>query len=129
MLWFVSGLPHGGWPDANSDRPSNIIHSLPCINSCRLFIHNEFFEPLGLHLLAWSELGRSRSFQPTRHLRMQWSWALDLMCEVALGIMQYCIFLPNISYLTNRMSIKHWLLYLLKIYIISKKIQHLCNWK
>ena len=28
----------------------NLIHSSPCRNPCRLFIHKDFFGPLGLHL-------------------------------------------------------------------------------
>ena len=32
----------------------------------------------------WSELGRSPPLRPMRALRLQWSWAFSLMCEVAL---------------------------------------------
>ena len=28
----------------------NIIHTTSCMNPCRLFIHDNFFGPLGLHL-------------------------------------------------------------------------------
>jgi hypothetical protein len=56
----------------------------------RLFIHDTFFGPLGLHLLVWSEHRRSQPFQPIlRYLRMQWSWAFNLMFEVALGKSQH----------------------------------------
>ena len=43
----------------------------PCRNPWRLFIHDNSLETLGLHLLVWSELGRSCSFQPMRDLKMQ----------------------------------------------------------
>ena len=39
---------------------------------------------LGLHLRVWSELGGSPPFWPMRALRLQWSWAFSLVCEVAL---------------------------------------------
>jgi hypothetical protein len=69
-----------------SSIPWNIIHSLPCRNRCRLFIHDHFHKPLGLHLLVWSEFGRSRPFQPMRDLRMQWLWAFNPVCEAALRV-------------------------------------------
>ena len=65
----------------NFDMPWKIIYSLPCRNPCKLFIHENFFGPLGLHLLAWSELRWSLPFQPMRDRRMQWSWAFSLACE------------------------------------------------
>ena len=84
LLEFVSGPPLGGGLDENSGRPWNLIHSPPCRTPCRLFIHEVFFGPLGLHLRVWSELGRSLPFRPMRALRLQWSRALSLVCEVAL---------------------------------------------
>ena len=63
---FASGPPLGGRPDVNSGRPWNLIHSPPCRTPCRLFIHEVFFGPLGLHLRVWSELGRSPPFRPMR---------------------------------------------------------------
>ena len=87
---FASGPPLGGRPDLNFDRPWNIIHSPPCRTPCRLFIHEVFFGPLGLHLRVWSELGRSPPFWPMRATRSQWSWAFNLVCEVALSICPSC---------------------------------------
>ena len=81
---FASGPPLGGRLDVNYGRPWNLIHSLPCRNPCRLSIHEVFFGPLGLHLRVWSELGRSPPFWPMRALRLQWSWAFNVVCEVAL---------------------------------------------
>ena len=77
---FASSPPLGGRPDVNSGRPWNLIHSPPC----RLFIYEVFLGPLGLHLHVWSELGRSPPFRPMRALRLQWSWAFNLVSEVAL---------------------------------------------
>jgi len=45
---------------------TNIIHTLPCMNLCTT--HDNFFVPLDLHLLVWSELGWSRPFRPIRSL-------------------------------------------------------------
>ena len=82
---FTSSPPLGGRPHENSGRPWNLIHSPPCRNPCGLFIHEVFFGPLGLHLHVWSELGRFLPFRPIRALRLQWSWAFNLVCEVALS--------------------------------------------
>jgi hypothetical protein len=57
---------------------------MPCRTPCRLFVHELFLGPLGLHLLVWNELGRSPPFQPTRALTLPWSGAFNLVCEVAL---------------------------------------------
>ena len=44
-----------------------------------------FFEPLGLYYLrVWSVVGLSLPFRPMRALRLQWSRAFSLVCEVAL---------------------------------------------
>ena len=86
LLKFALGPPLGGRPDANCGRPWNLIHSPPCRTPCRLFIHKVFFGPLGLHLREWSELGRSPPIRPMRGLRLQWSWAFNLACEVALSL-------------------------------------------
>jgi len=56
-----------------------------CRTSCKLFIHEVFFEPLGLHLRVWSELGRSPPFQPMRALRLQWSHAFNLCVKWPWG--------------------------------------------
>ena len=50
-------------------------------------LHVEFSSTkssLGLHLCVWNELGRSPPFRPMRALRLQWSFAFNLVCEVAL---------------------------------------------
>ena len=81
---FALGPPFGGRPDENSGRPWNLLHSPPCRTPCRLFIHEVFIGPLGLHLCVWSELEQFPPFRPTRALRLQWSWAFSLVCGVAL---------------------------------------------
>ena len=86
---FALGLPLGGGPDENSRRPWNLIHSPPCRTPCRLFIHEIFFGPLGLHLRVWSELRRSPPFQPMTSLKLQWSRAFSLVCEVALSYLDH----------------------------------------
>ena len=66
----------------NSRRPWNCIHSNPpCRTPCRLFIHEVLFGALSLHLRR-SALGRSPPFRPMRTLRLQWSRAFSLVCEV-----------------------------------------------
>ena len=47
-------------PNAISNRPWKIIHTLSCRNPCTLFIHDHFFGPLGLHLL-----------------NMKWTWTFS----------------------------------------------------
>jgi hypothetical protein len=44
----ASGPTLGGGLDANSNRPCTLINNLPC----RIFIHELFLGPLGLHLLG-----------------------------------------------------------------------------
>ena len=57
LLKFASCPPLGGRPDEKSGRPWNLIHSPPCRTPCRrLFIHEVFFGPLGLHLRVGCEL-------------------------------------------------------------------------
>ena len=93
---FVSGPPLGGGPNKNSRGLWNLIQSPSYRTPCRLFIHEVFFGPLGLHLRVWSELGRPPLFQPMRALRLQWSHACKLVCEVALSI-----YLQHISHIEN----------------------------
>ena len=81
---FASSPPLGGRPNINSGRPWNLIQSPLCRTPCRLFIHELFLGPLGLHLRVWSELGPSPPFRPMRALRLQWSWAFSLVCEMVL---------------------------------------------
>ena len=81
---FASSSPLGGGRDNSFGRPWNLIHDPPCRTLCRFFIHEVFSGPLGLHLLVWSEFGRSPPFRPMRALKLQWSQAFSLVCEVAL---------------------------------------------
>ena len=62
LLDFALDLPLEGELDANANRLRNTIFSLPHENPCRLFVHDDFFWPLGLHLLVWSELRQSPPF-------------------------------------------------------------------
>jgi hypothetical protein len=73
----------------NSGRPWNLIHSLPCKTPCRLFIHEVFFGPLGLHLRVWSELGCSTPFRPMRALGLQRSRASVLCVKWPLDFNQF----------------------------------------
>jgi hypothetical protein len=83
LTWFTGlcvmsiNLPLQGGRDANSHRPQNMIHSLPCRNSRRLFVHSCWVGPLSFLLLVWSNLERSRPFQPKRFLDSQWSHAFN----------------------------------------------------
>ena len=81
---LASGPPLEGMPDVNFGRDETLSIVCHVGLSCRLFIHEVFFGPLGVHLRVLSELGRSPPFQPMRALRLQWSWAFSLVCEVAL---------------------------------------------
>ena len=104
------------WPNANFGRPWNLIPSLPYRTPCRLFIHELFFGPLGHHLRVWSELGRSPPFHPTRALRLQWSWAFNLVCEgsrdrilddwnvIPILHKQHSIKQPNTNYTVSEME-------------------------
>jgi hypothetical protein len=76
MVWqnLYQALPLRGGPAANSDKPWNFICHVD------LSIHEIFFGPLGLHILVWSELGRSRPFRPMRDLRMQWRRPFSPVC-------------------------------------------------
>ena len=97
---FASSPPLGGRHDKNSGRQWNLIHSPSRRTPYRLFIHVVFFGPLGLHLRVWSELGRSLPFRPMRALRLQWTWAFSLVCEVALKLSMgsmYCIYLSTLQ--------------------------------
>jgi hypothetical protein len=82
---FFGGGLLGGGPDENSGRPWNLIHSLSCRTSCRLFIHEVIFGPIGLHLHVWSELRQSPPFRPLKTLRLHWSRAFSLVCELGLS--------------------------------------------
>ena len=46
-------------------------------STCRLFIHELFFGPLGLHLLVWSELGRS-TWSPTWLVVDKGAWSTGI---------------------------------------------------
>jgi len=104
---FSSDPPLGGGPDANSGRPCTLIHSPPCRTPCRLFIHELFLGPLGLHLLVWSELRPSPPFRPMRALTLPWSRAFSYMCEVAL-----CKTYSNDLFQTCTKHVSSWCLFL-----------------
>ena len=78
-------VSHNLRPNENFRTPWNLIQSPPCRTPYRLFIHEVFFGPLGLHIRVWSELGRSPPFRPMRARKLQWSRAFSLVCEVALS--------------------------------------------
>ena len=67
-----------------SDRETSCV--VCCVEfHVNLFIHDIFFGPLGLHIPVWSDPGGSWPFWPMRDLRMQWSRAFNLVCEMALS--------------------------------------------
>ena len=87
MPWyhgFVLGLPPRGGFWEQSEWPWDMIHSMPCRNPCRLYIHLAFTYSIGPSSVVWSELGPAPPFPPMRVLEVQWSRALSLVCEVAL---------------------------------------------
>ena len=51
--------------------------STPQGGHANLFIHDNFFRPLDLHLLVWNELKRSRPFWPMRDLGVKWVTCLQ----------------------------------------------------
>jgi hypothetical protein len=81
----ICARPTSKIPHENPKRLGNLIHIPPCKTPCRLSIHEIFFGPLGLHLRVWSELRRSPPFGSMRALRLQWSQAFSLVCEVTLS--------------------------------------------
>ena len=58
--------------------------AIPCRNPCRLYIHLAFACSVGPSCIVCSELGLAMPFPPMRVLEVQWSWALNVVCEVAL---------------------------------------------
>jgi hypothetical protein len=82
---FVLGLPpkSGFWKQ--SKWAWNMIHSMPCKNPSRFYIHLAFTCcSVNPSSVVWSELGPAPPFPPMRVLEVKWSWALSLVCEVAL---------------------------------------------
>ena len=67
-----------------SKRPRDTIHSMPCKNPCRLYIHRAFTYSVGPSSIVWRKLGPAPPFPPMRLLGVQWSRSLSLVCEVAL---------------------------------------------
>ena len=51
---------------------------------CGLYIHVTFTYSVGPSSIVRSELGPAPPFPPMRVLKVEWSWALSLVCEVAL---------------------------------------------
>ena len=84
MLEFAYGLPLKGAHNENSNNHNTTF----LVNHVRIhadfFIHDNFFGLVGLCLLVCIELGQSWPSQPMRDLRMQWSWAFNLVCKVTL---------------------------------------------
>ena len=59
--------------------------SWACRIPCRFYIYLVFTYSVGPSSVVWSELGPAPPFPPMRVLEVQWSRALSLVCEVALG--------------------------------------------
>ena len=56
-----------------SKRPWSMIHSMPCRNLCRLYIHFAFTYSVGPSSIVWSsELDRLHLFPPMRVLEVKW---------------------------------------------------------
>ena len=68
-----------------------MIHSMPCKNLCRLYIHLAFTYSIGPSSVVCSEFGPAPLLPPMRVLKVQWSRALNLVCEVALRITRILI--------------------------------------
>jgi hypothetical protein len=139
LTWFVEfvlGLPLGGGPDSNSSRPWNNIYSLPWKNPCRFFIHVKKLKngSLSLELLMWSELGQPLPFWPMRDLRLQWTWIVSLIREVALRLMPSCgrsstlIFSQYLQMFVEEMAKIHYQLMVctnLNLWILNKLCSYL----
>ena len=68
-LRFVFGLPPRGGFWKWSKWPWNMVHSMPCTNSYRLYIHRAFAYFVGPSSAVWrSELGAAPPFPPMRVL-------------------------------------------------------------
>ena len=79
---FLLGLPPRGGFSKIIQVTMKLIHLMSCRNPCRLYIHltiSCYFCP--------SSVVCNEPFSATKVLEVQWSHALDLMCEVALGIL------------------------------------------
>ena len=57
---------------------------MSCRNPCRLYIHLAFTYSVGPSSLVRSEREWDLPFPAMRVLEVHWSWALGLMCEVAV---------------------------------------------
>ena len=81
---------------------------MPCRNPYRLYIPLAFVGPSSV--VVWSELGPAPPFPPMGVLEVYWSWALSLVCEVALsvgwsvGAMCCYNFLPTTSFSFYQLS-------------------------
>ena len=58
---------------------------MPYRSPCRLYIHLAFTHSVGPSSVVLSKFGPAQSFPPMIVLEMEWSWALSLVCEVALS--------------------------------------------
>ena len=54
------------------------------MNPCRLYIHLALTYSVGPSSVVLIKLGAAPPFPPMRVLEVEWSWALSLVCEVAL---------------------------------------------
>ena len=77
---------------------------MPCRNPCRLYIHLAFTYSVGPSSVVWSELGPAPPFPPMRVLEVLWSWALYLMCEVALLLTLFLC----VGFTMEQISWFHW---------------------
>ena len=87
MPWscgFVLGLPPRGGFWKQSKWPWNMVHLMPCRIPCRLYNRLTFIYSIGPSSIVWSVLGPAPPFPQMRVLEVQWSRALNLVCEVAL---------------------------------------------
>ena len=95
VLWSpglnVLGLPPQGGFWIESKWPWNMI---PCRKLCKRCVRLAFTYFVCPSSVVWSEVGQAPPFPPMRVLEVQWSRALNLVCEVALrsktkGILRY----------------------------------------
>ena len=73
MSWspnFMLGLPPRGGFWNRSKWPWNMIHSMPCKNSCGLNIHLAFTYSVGPSSVVWSKVGPVSPFPPMRVLEV-----------------------------------------------------------
>ena len=97
VSWFCVKLTFKRWFLKITQKTWNMIHLMACRNPCRLYVHCAFTYFVGPSSVMWSELGLAPPFPPMRVLEVQWSHALGLMCEVALGCPNHGIWPTHIG--------------------------------